>query len=508
MNPRLWIWLAACLFSPALGWSQCEEQRLAPPGAAAGGRFGVSVALDENLALIGAPYASGSVSQSGVAFVLRRVADRWLPEAGLEASDASPQQVFGISVDLDGEFAIIGARNDDATGNDSGSCYIFHRDSTGWTQEAKLVASDGMAGAEFGRSVAIQGNVAVVGAWRSQGQLSSSGAAYVFRKVAGSWIQEAKLVASDGAVGDEFGVVVDIDGDTIVVGADCDDRASLVDAGAAYVYVHNGSSWTEQAKLVAADAAPEDHFGFGLSLDGDRVAIGAFGDDELGPDSGSVYVFERNNSVWSSPHKCLPLDGADGDWFGFSLALEGTQLVVGAQLARVGAEQVGAAYLFQAQGSSWVQQARLQPRDSAAGDWFGVSISIHDDRALIGSWFADGGAMDEGAAYTFVLGDGCFLRGDCGQDGGQNLADVVYLLGNLFPTDNNGDGIPDPNPLRCLDACDNNDDGLLNLADVIAQLTFLFAPTSVPLPAPSDGCGPDPTSDGFADCTAAGSVCP
>ena len=158
-------------------------------------------------------------------------------------------------------------------------------------EQAKLTASDAAAGDRFGLSVSIEGDTAVIGAHFDDDAGSLSGSAYVFVRSAGIWSQQAKLTAGDAAAGDRFGVSVSIEGDTVVVGAFLDGDAGFA-SGSAYVFVRSGTSWTQQAKLTASDAAIEDQFGFSVSIEGDTAVVGAFADDDAGSFSGSAYVFE------------------------------------------------------------------------------------------------------------------------------------------------------------------------------------------------------------------------
>ena len=174
---------------------------------------------------------------------------------------------------------------------------MYVRSNGVWSEQAKLTASDGVADDLFGHSVSIDGDTAVIGAFRDDDNGSNSGSAYVYVRSDGVWSEQAKLTASDGAQDDSFGYSVSIDGDTVVVGAMDDDNGS--GSGSAYVYVRSNGVWSEQQKLTASDGATGDYFGYSVSIDGDAVIIGASGDEDNGNASGSAYVFVRSNGVWS-----------------------------------------------------------------------------------------------------------------------------------------------------------------------------------------------------------------
>ncbi|RZB38448.1 MAG: hypothetical protein SRB2_00196 [Desulfobacteraceae bacterium Eth-SRB2] len=203
------------------------------------------------------------------------------------------------------------------------------------TQVAKLVAADGASGDLFGYSVAVDGDTAVIGAWADVDAGVSSGSAYVFtRDAIGDWSQQAKLLAGDGASADFFGWSVAVDGDTAVIGAWADDDAG-VSSGSAYVFTRNAiGDWSQQAKLLAADGASGDFFGESVAVDGDTAVIGAFYDDENYVSSGSAYVFTRvftdDGINWEQQAKLLAGDGASADFFGWSVAVDGDTAVIGA----------------------------------------------------------------------------------------------------------------------------------------------------------------------------------
>jgi hypothetical protein len=186
---------------------------------------------------------------------------------------------------------LVGASGDDDNGSDSGSAYVFRFDGNSWVEEQKLVASDGALRDGFGCSVAISGDVALAGASGDDDNGIASGSVYLFRYSGSSWVQEQKLLASDGAAGDLFGSSVDISGDITLVGASCDgDYGSK--SGSAYIFRYNGSSWVQERKLIASDGENSDRFGYSVAVKGLKALVGAFRKDDFGFDTGSAYVFD------------------------------------------------------------------------------------------------------------------------------------------------------------------------------------------------------------------------
>jgi len=267
-------------------------------------------------------------------------------QAMLTAADAAAGDQFGAAVSLSGDTAVIGAPLDDLKGvSNQGSVYVFLRSGTSWSLQQKLIASDGVAGDGFGSAVALGGDTLVVGVWSDDiGANRDQGSAYVLVRSGAVWTLQQKLTASDGAAFDNFGASVALSFDTLVVGAETDMIGANLGQGSAYVFVRSGAVWTEQQKLTAADGAFADHFGFSVALSGETVVVGAPDDDNgLNADQGSAYVFTRNGVVWTQQKKLT----VDGEQFGRSVATSGDTVVVGLPFGRVGANtDQGSAYVF------------------------------------------------------------------------------------------------------------------------------------------------------------------
>jgi hypothetical protein len=310
---------------------------------------------------------------------------------------------FGISVAIDGETMVIGAASDFENGDFSGSAFIYTR--TGgvngtWSLQQKITASDGIAHDNFGSSVSIDGNTVVVGAYvNSYSSYGREGRAYVFVRNGTTWTEQQKLTASDGTAGDYFGAATDISGDTVVVGALSDDHTS-VNAGSAYVYVRNGTTWTQQKKLTASDPATTDQFGSTVAIDGNTVIIGAAYDDDLGAFSGSAYIFVRNGTTWTQQKK-LNSNATQGignyDLFGSSVDIHGETVVIGA----IGAGN-GEVHVYTRTGTNWFLQQKLTASDGAAYDSFGYSVAIYDDVVVMGAVGDDDKGERSGSAYAFT----------------------------------------------------------------------------------------------------------
>ena len=323
-------------------------------------------------------------------------------EALLLASDGASGDVFGSGIAISGDLAVVGAHDDDDRGINSGSVYVYRRDGNLWIEQAKLTASDGENGERFGDYVAIDGDTVIVGSPGDPFSLTSSGAAYVYQHVNGRWIEQAKLVADDAEAGDGFGRVA-IDGNTAVVSAMLDDDKGF-DSGSVYVFERENSGWHLQAKLTASDGAPGDHFGR-IAIDGNTILVGAAGDDHDNVDAGSVYVFVRENATWAEQAVLRVKNAAMSDHFGWSVDLDGDTAVVGATGDDEGAYNAGAVYIYGRAGDEWLLQDKLLASDGGAQDGFG-QVAIDGNTILAGAPRNVTDAAEEAAVYVFAWSDG------------------------------------------------------------------------------------------------------
>lgn len=419
------------------------------------GRFGRSVSIDNNRALIGADNFNGH----GVVFVLDFNGVTWQQTAVLIADDFAQFDSFGISVSLDGDRAVIGANRDDDNGNNSGSAYVFDFIGSSWSQSAKLKANDAMPDDEFGRSLSLHGNRVLIGSHRddnnnginagsvyifdkiasnwsqtvklipsnpldknfSQSLSSSqnrvligsstndgSGAAYIFDLVSNSWQETIRLVANDASPGVAFGLSVSLDNNRALIGARFD-GVNTDSAGSAYIFDLVGNNWMQTAKLIATDGEPLDNFGKTVSLSGDTALIGSYNHNL---DLGSVYVFDLNASLWTQTTQLNASDGFSGDSFGASsITLSDNQIFIGAVLDNDNDKDSGSVYDFRLSGANWLETNKLiADVDSAFADFFGTSVSLFGDRALIGAPNdRNGNSSHSGSAYIFDWVEGKWI---------------------------------------------------------------------------------------------------
>jgi len=342
-----------------------------------GALLGASVAFSGDSLIAGAPYDGygGTGEQRGAAFVFVRSGTTWTTQAKLLGTASSPDANFGQAVALYGDTAVVGAPAD-AVGADIllGSAYVFTRSGTTWAPGVRLLPSDPELELRFGDAVAVSEDTVVVGARVDDiGANPYQGSAYVFqRSVGGTWLQRQKLLAPDGAAGDRYGVALAMYGRTVVVGAYNDSTGATLAHGSAHV-------------VVADDVTVL--FGHSVAVSGLTMVAGV-PRDSLGSGffNGSAYVYERLSTGWSLQARVVPRDSGAGDQFGFSGALDGETLLVGAPEKWIGStNNAGVAYVFERKGSHWLQVARLVASDFGANGRFGAAVALAGDLAVVGS---------------------------------------------------------------------------------------------------------------------------
>lgn len=395
---------AAFLLSVALPVLGTHVQdKLTADDAGDNDRFGIAVALDGTTALVGAHGEDGAGLDLGAAYVYARTDSGWAHQQKLTADDAQDGDQLGFAVALDGDTALVGAYLEDGGGTDRGAAYVFTRSGDTWTQQQKLTLDDARDGDLFGIAVAVDGDTALIGASRKDGAGSDQGAAYVYARSGGTWSMQQNLTPGDAEASDRFGIAVALDGDTALIGASRENGGGI-DRGAAYVFTRSGGAWTEEQKLTADDAANSDQLGRSVALDGDTAVVGAPFEGG-GEDRGAAYVFTRNGGAWTQEELLAADDGADGDWFGFSVALDGDVALAGAPREDGNGADRGAAYRFARSDGAWTQEAKITADDASAEDEFGWSVGIDGEVALVGARGEDGAGTDRGAAYVVALND-------------------------------------------------------------------------------------------------------
>lgn len=340
--------------------------------------FGSSVAIDGNTAVVGAP--NGNANQ-GAVYVYVRSGTTWTQQQMLTASDGAVGDQFGYAVAVSGNNVVVGAAG---KANVQGAAYFFSRTGATWTQLQEFVLADRLDGDSFGGAVTISGTTALIGA---SGKFGGTGAAYLLTLSGGTWTQQNEF---SGQAGEAFGTAVALDpaASTAVIGA----PAANSGTGHVYVQIANGSIWPQQAIFAASDGIAGDNFGYSVAAGTNIAIVGAYANSG----KGAAYVFDRYGTGWSQQAKLTASDGAAGDNFGFAVALSGGNAIVGAY-GNSGSFGPGAAYAFTMNGAAWPQTKVVAP---ASGEYFGYAVAISASTAVVGGF---GAANDEGAASIEVL---------------------------------------------------------------------------------------------------------
>jgi hypothetical protein len=509
---------AAYVFVRNTTWSQ-QAYLKSSNTTATNDQFGWSVAVAGETVVVGAPQESSAATgvngaqgninaaNSGAAYVFVRNGGVWEQEAYLKASNTQSEDHFGWSVAASGNYVVIGAPEEDsaiggvnspnAQGNNvaanSGAAYVFARINGVWQQQAYLKASTpGPSNLDrFGWSLAADGETIVAGALDQDfGGTAGAGAAYVFVRDANGWRQQAFLKAPNTGP-DSFGNAVAVSGNTIVVGAEREDSGAtgvngdetdntVLNSGAAYVFVRNGEAWTQEAYLKASNTGANDAFGWSVAVSGDTAVVSAYLEDSdatgvnhptgqgnnNATSSGAAYIFERAGTTWSQKAYLKASNTGSSDQFGYSVTIAGDTVVVGASVEASDSTGIngaqnnnaggsGAAYLFTRNAGAWSQQSFIKASNTGSGDSFGTSVAMTGSFLVIGAYREDSNArgvnglqtdnssLESGAAYVY------------GVDSAVSAL-AAWRTMNFGSPDNSGDGA---------DLADPDHDGIVNLVE-------------------------------------------
>ena len=377
---------------------QNEIQKLLVSDVDGNDKFGYTVDIDDNFAVVGAYLNNGSVNGSGSAYIYHKVNGTWNEQQKLVASDGQTSDNFGCAVAIDGDYVIIGAQQNDSNSIESGSAYIFHLDNGVWVEQQKIFASDGIYEGYFGISVSISGSHALVGCGHN------SESVYTFYRQGSIWSEQQIITASDGQAGDYFGFALEVDDNIAVIGAKGDDDCST-NSGAVYVYNYIGGTWIfdEKLKVTEGFSYCSDRFGTSVTLGGGRIAIGAIGDDDNGSFAGATYIYKKILGEWQQIQKIIPTEIDGGDHFGSSVDISGNYLVIGADNFTADNVNSGGVFCYKLASDVFEKQFVMTASDGSPGDDLGCSVAISGKTIVSGAFLADDYGSNSGSAYIFEI---------------------------------------------------------------------------------------------------------
>jgi len=415
----VFVLFCTCIAFGETVWIE-QEKIMAPSGdVSASASFGRSISVSGEYIIVGAEeYDGPTTADSGAAYIYHYDGTNWVLQATLTASDSQAGDRFGCSVSIDGNYAVVGSYGCDGESIDSGAAYIFEFDNTSWLEKAKLTALDATSGDYFGYSVAISGNYTIIGVYQDDDCGRSSGSAYIFYRDDPAWVQQQKLIADDGDEDDYFGRSVAINGAYAIIGAiGNDDNGES--SGSAYIFHRSDTTWTQQEKLTASNAAAQDCFGGSVSISDDFAIVGADETDGNGDSSGSAYIFQRSDTTWAEHDILAPSDASAGDNFGCSAAISGDKIIIGASnKSNDGITMSGAAYIFKLAGNSWSQHFKVALWNADILDRFGWNVAIDQDVPVVGTYRLDTG-------FATVLDEVPCINFDLNCDGRVNTEDLI-----------------------------------------------------------------------------------
>lgn len=372
--------------------TQTEFSRLLASNITQNSEYGRAVCVNGDWAIVGALQDDHSgLTDAGGAFIYHYEGGNWVFQSKVTAGDPDAIDHFGRAVYINDTHAIVGCSYSDDPDTYNGSAYIFVNNNGTWTQQAKLLASDRRRMDRFGAAVGIYGDYAVIGCYGADYTLNGTtytngGAAYVFHFNGTTWGEELRLTPADPSTEMKFGWGVSIYENTILVGT-TEDRYNNTDAikGAAYAFTLQNGVWSQSAKIVGTDVIDGDNFGCAVSIYKDYAIVGSMEDDDRGSASGSAYIFKNNNGTWEQQQKLVGANSAAADNFGYSVGIYENMAIVGSYHSNKGYNDTGSAYLYTRSESTWALTTELVASAPAISDQLGWFVSITNGWALAGN---------------------------------------------------------------------------------------------------------------------------
>ncbi len=373
--------------------------------------FGSSVATDGDRLVVGA-IVDDPGTNAGAAYVYALEDGQWLIEQKIQHTTPVPvgNDFFGTAVAIQGERIAVGARGVAGAGaaTQAGSVFIFELIDDTWTQIQRVEAPDFAINDFFGSSIDMDGDWLVIGSYLDDDNGSASGSVYVleYDHDLEQYVSDSKLSMPFNGANDYLGFSVAIDGDILVAGAPQDNFFGGHEEGVVNVYRYGGSGWASEQQLYAGARAAGNHFGHSVDVDDEVIVVGALFTDGDEEDEGIAWVYRFEGGAWSMNaeiERVAPSDPSKSKLFGDTVAIEGNRVIVGAKKDDEEGQRAGAAYVFEYEGGDWVEQHKLTAPDATTGDYFGSSAVMSGDAIIVGAPQAGPGNDASGAAYGYEL---------------------------------------------------------------------------------------------------------
>jgi len=374
-----------------------HEQKIQASDKELGDYFGNAVAMADDVMVVGAKGENTGGGDAGAAYIFRYNGSSWLEEQKIQGSDLDGNDYFGYSVAIDNNIIVVGAPWKDGGGGYAGAIYIFRYNRIEWVEEQKIQRSGIQANDRYGYSVAIDNDVIITGAYGEDTNGSMAGAAYIYRYNGSTWEEEQRIISNDIAASDYFGQKVAVDNNITVIGAYGKDNGSV------YMFKYypevSGGMWIEEQKIQSSDIQPNDYFGNSVAIDNDVIVVGAYGEDTGESGAGAAYIFRYNGIEWIEEQKIQASDKEANDKFSKeAVSIENDTIIIGAYEKD---SYTGAVYIFRYDGSSWIEIKKMQSSDIQLNDYFGYSVLIKNNIMVIGAEYED--VDNLGAAYIYDL---------------------------------------------------------------------------------------------------------
>lgn len=389
---------------PALVTAQIDEINILPNNGASNDVFGSAVDISGDFLVSGAPLKNnGNQSNTGEVYIYEKSGADWNLMTSITASDREADDRFGTSVAIDGNRVVVGAPFDDDIANSTGAVYIFEYDGTNWNEITKLTDPALQANDEFGHDVSINGDWIAIGVPKDDDLNANSGAVWMYEFDGTNWTYHSTLTSAFTEFGEElFGYSVSVNGARLAVGSPLDDDAAT-DAGNAFIYDYDGTNWNFTEKLVPSDGGNSFSFGFDLELDQDQVIVGAYGGNPNLLSAGAAYIYQFDGSNWNEQQIIFSNDATADDWFGYKVGIDGETAIMSAINDDDNGTSSGSVYVYRWDQTEWIQEFKVISNDGNNGDEYGNAIAIDDLDFIVGAYKRDISGSNSGKGYAYSL---------------------------------------------------------------------------------------------------------